>query len=213
MKNNSKINLHRQTSGKPWRVLLLICALLGFTWSMAAAKPKAEKLKEYELKAAYIYNFIKFTEWAEETSKDEKTPLIIGVFNEAQYISLSKVLKGKRKEASPIQVTQLSKNDFKTGKTLSRCHVLFFPATLKKKQETLIGKQIKGQAILTIGERDKFVDDGGMVNFVIDKKKVRFEINLKAVEEAGLRIRAKLVRLAKRVIRKEKSKESQDNEK
>jgi hypothetical protein len=213
MKNNLKINLHRHTSGKRWRMLLLLIgALLAFTWSMAAAKPKSGKLKEYELKAAYIYNFIKFTDWPGEAIKDDKTPLIIGVFNEDQYIGLSNVLKNKKKEASLIKIVQLTAKDIKAGEKLPRCHVLFFPARLKKKQESLVGKQIQGQAILTIGERDKFVDDGGMVNFVIEKKKIRFEINLKAVDEAGLQIRAKLVRLAKRVIKKEESKESQDNE-
>ena len=74
-----------------------------------------------------------------------------------------------------------------------------------------VTKRLNGRAVLTIGEQDKFLEKGGIVNFVREKKKIRFEINLNVAEQARLQIRAKLVRLAKRVIKKKKSKEGEND--
>ena len=198
------------------RLLLALCFVLSGSASLTSAKSHKEQLKEYELKAAYIYNFIKFTDWPKDTFKEEKDPLIIGVFNEDQQKSLSKILKEKKKDNRPIQIVHLKNDDDKSEKKLQSCQVLFFPDTLKKSDELVIFKHIKNHPILTIGERNQFLETGGMINFILEKKKIRFEINLIEADKAKLQIRAKLVRLAKRVIKKEESdkeEETHDKEK
>ena len=180
-------------------IVLTVSALISHT----DAKSHAERRKEIELKAAYIYNFIKFTDWPKDTFKDEKEPLIIGVFDEDQQENLSKVLREKSKNNHPIQVLHLKKQDIQSKENVQRCQILFFPKTFKNSDEQSVFKHIQNHPVLTIGERNKFLEAGGMINFVLEKKKIRFEINLIAVEKAGLKIRAKLLKLAKRVIRKE----------
>jgi hypothetical protein len=60
---------------------------------------------------------------------------------------------------------------------------------------------VKNQSVLTVADTQEFLDAGGIVNFVIEDNKVRFDVNLTASEKAGLKIRSQLLRLAKRVIK------------
>ena len=61
-------------------------------------------------------------------------------------------------------------------------------------------QSVKGHSVLFVGDAKNFLESGGMINFIKENEKVRFEINNKAAKEAGLDIRSKLLRLAKRVI-------------
>ena len=67
---------------------------------------------------------------------------------------------------------------------------------------------LKNSAVLTVGEREDFLENGGNINFLVEKKKVRFEINLASVKRNNLKIRSKLVKLAKRVVKEERPKKT-----
>jgi len=60
--------------------------------------------------------------------------------------------------------------------------------------------------VLTVGETVDFLEVGGIINFIVEEKKIRFEINVAAARKAGLKVRSKLLRLAKRVVREKPSK-------
>jgi hypothetical protein len=84
--------------------------------------------------------------------------------------------------------------------TLKRCHLLFICPSEKKTINEIIDL-VKDQGVLTVSDTQEFLDAGGIVNFVIEDNKVRFDINLTASEKAGLKIRSQLLRLAKKVVK------------
>lgn len=87
-------------------------------------------------------------------------------------------------------------------KEADACHVVFISSSLGRKGEALL-EELAGRAILSIGETYDFIQSGGMISFVREGTKIRFEINQQTAENSGLRISSKLLNLAKRVIAKE----------
>ncbi len=79
------------------------------------------------------------------------------------------------------------------------CHVLFIGEGEKRQLASVLAN-VKGSPVLTVGESQRFVNQGGMIGFCLEENKIRFEINLESAEKAQLRISAKLLALAKTVI-------------
>jgi hypothetical protein len=84
-------------------------------------------------------------------------------------------------------------------KQLRPCHILFVSASERSRLGPLL-ESVEGSGTLTISEIDSFASLGGMINFVIENHKVRFEINPEAITRAGLRVNAQLLKLA-RIVR------------
>jgi hypothetical protein len=104
----------------------------------------------------------------------------------------------KLKKSQKINDTQWNKR----METLKSCHVLLLCDCDFGPIESLgrIVKALKGSSVLTVGETDRFLESGGIINFLMEEEKARFEINDGAAKQAKLKIRSKLLRLAKRVI-------------
>ena len=94
----------------------------------------------------------------------------------------------------------------KYEKALKKCPVLFFHASEGNDFYDII-ELVGDNGTLTVGEAKSFVDKGGIIGFVIEKKKIRFEVNLPAAKRANLKISSKLLRLAKKVIEEKKATE------
>ena len=84
--------------------------------------------------------------------------------------------------------------------SIKQCHLLFICASEAKNLKEIL-KLIKDKNILTVGETGDFLTEGGIINFVVDDKKVRFEINLEASDKAKLKISSQLLQLAKKVTK------------
>jgi len=82
---------------------------------------------------------------------------------------------------------------------------LLFICRSEKEQLGKIINIVKDHNVLTVGDMNDFLESGGIINFVIDDQKVRFEINNNAAKQEKLNIRSKLLRLAKKVIEEETS--------
>jgi hypothetical protein len=173
----------------------------------------SEASREYQVKAAFLYNFIKFVDWPEESS-DSNKPIIIGIIGNDPFGSAFDPIKDKPvKERKVIvkwfkgldELEKSSQMD-KSGKhpqieAIRECNLLFICHSEKEKlKETL--DLLKDRSILTVADMQGFLESGGIVNFVIEENKVGFEINLVAAEHAKLEIRSQLLRLAKRVVEK-----------
>ena len=79
------------------------------------------------------------------------------------------------------------------------CQILFIGESQQKRAPSLLTR-IQGNPILTVGDTEHFVQDGGMIGFLLEENKIRFEINLEAAEHAKLRLSSRLLALAKRVL-------------
>ena len=147
---------------------------------------------EYQIEAAYIYNFAKFVDWPAQAFASKNAPMVIGVLGDNVFGgSLERIINGRE-----INGHQLQFEKFDSATEITNCQVLFISASEKSHLSKILG-QLRGANILTVGETDNFIGDGGMIYLFIDEEnKVRFQINNDAAKKAGLTISSKLLSLA-----------------
>jgi hypothetical protein len=175
---------------RSWKVGWLWLQLL--VVGVCGGEPAA---KEYQVKAAFLYNFAKFVEWPSQSFPDATTPITVGILGENPFgDELEKLAGGRRINGRTILVKQVQSAAAARG-----AHILFVSAGEDGRFAAL--KDGLGP-VLTVGESDAFSRRGGMINFVFEGEKIRFEINVGQAEAAGLRISAQLQKLATRVWRK-----------
>ena len=153
------------------------------------------EFKVYEVKAAYLYNFTKFTDWPAAAFSASNAPLVIGIVGEDPFgKTIDAVMNGEVVHGHPLVVKRLGAGDDFQG-----CHILFFSQSEKKRLPDLLNR-IKGRSVLSIGEVSGFAEQGGMVNLIVANKTVKMEINQGVATQAGLQISAKLLKLAHLVL-------------
>lgn len=156
----------------------------------------AQAPREGEVKAAFVYNFAKFVDWPPQAFADPSSPIIIGIVADDSFgDALDRAVEGKIVQGRKIVVKRWSRDQ-----SFPHCHILFISSTESNFLKEIFQK-IKGSSVLTIGEADGFAQQGGMINLVLSDNKVRFEINQKNAESAGLNISSKLLTLAKTVLK------------
>jgi uncharacterized protein DUF4154 len=150
---------------------------------------------EYEVKAAFLFHFAQFIEWPEAAFRDANSPLVYCTIGADPFHgALEASLLGKKMDGHGFQVRHARQISEIQG-----CHVLFIGGGEKGQLASVLAN-VKGSPVLTVGESERFVDDGGMIGFCVEENKIRFKINLESAEKAQLRISAKLLALAKIVI-------------
>jgi YfiR/HmsC-like len=184
---------------------LIVLALVLFAAVLAAETPTdSEANREYQIKAAFLYNFIKFVDWPNETSASDK-PIIIGIIGKNPFGTAFEPMKDKpAKDRKVIVKWFTGLDELKTDKhpqieDIRGCNLLFVCSSEKEKlKETL--DLVKDRSILTVADMQGFLETGGIVNFILEENKVGFEINVAAAKQAKLEIRSNLLRLARRIV-------------
>ncbi len=178
----------------PGLLLGVLAAMLLFP-ARAMGQPPSATATEYQVKAAFLYNFAKFVEWPPASFPSASAPLQICVLGrdpfgqELRDITQDKAVNGRRLEVQHVADTQQARS----------CHILFI-ALSEKTQLKPILDSLRGTSVLTVGDTKGFTERGGMINFVLDNDRVTFEVNQRAAEEAGLKISSKLLSVAKGAI-------------
>jgi hypothetical protein len=172
---------------------LLLLLLLALPAVLAGAQEASSPAPlEYEIKAAFLYNFVKFVEWPPEAFAGERSPLTICIYGTDPFgASLDGVVRGESLGERRLLVQRPEEPD-----DLRDCHVLFVSRSERQRMPEVLAR-VEGAPVLTVGDADGFLRAGGMINFVLEENKVRFLINQAAAERSGLRISSKLLRLAK----------------
>ena len=183
-------------AGLPWtrrasrRGAILLLAALALP---LAARALASD--EYRTKGEFLYDFAKFVEWPRDSNVGSKGELRVCVLGSGEVTSvLSKVMRGK--SAGRRDVTVRPVNDL-TG--ASWCSIFFLTKSADMEPE-VIANSLGLASILTVGEVSGFASRGLMVNFITQESGVRFEINERVAQRAGLKISSKLLRLAAAVV-------------
>jgi hypothetical protein len=173
--------------------LLILVAFLAQILLAQAARTASET----ELKAAFVYNFAKFVTWPQES---KVKPLEIGVLGDQELgVTLHELLEGKNLGGRPLSVAIFtSMND------LRATDVLFIRSDRHQTLEAAL-RVTHGMPVLTVGESADFTELGGIVQLVREGNKMRFDVNVAAAEDAGLRIQAQLLKLARNTSRTEAS--------
>lgn len=173
--------------------VVILLLLLALTCGVLHTRVQGQAANEYQVKAAFLYNFVKFVEWPAEAFSSGG-PLVIGVVGNDPFGSaLDQAISGKN-----VSGRQLIIRRFKVGQDLRACHILFISSSEQNRLAQII-HSLRGASVLTVGEMGQFNQQGGIINFIMEASKVRFEINAGMAEQSGLKISSKLLALAKAV--------------
>jgi hypothetical protein len=146
----------------------------------------ASDLPEYDIKAAYLFNFAKFVEWPTRAFPSPSAPLVIGLLGSDPFGGrLDRITQGE-----VIHGHQLCR----TVGELKGCQMVFIPKT----QSDRVGEAlaaVRGTGALTVGDSDGFVAQGGMIGFVTTGNTVRFHIDAAAAQREDLAISSRLLKL------------------
>lgn len=171
-----------------WLAILLLL----FRGLLSAAE--APQSLEYQVKGAFLVKFAMFVEWPVKTFPDAKTPITIGILGHDPFGSEFETALGKEvANGRPFNLKR-----FKSPEELADCHMLFVNASESERLPEILNA-IRNKAVLVVGDHERFAHRGGMVNFIKEGGRVRFEVNTAAVEASGLKISAKLLQVAKPV--------------
>jgi hypothetical protein len=172
--------------------MIAVLVVFPFTRSSAAEFPGSP---EYQLKAAFLYNFIKFTEWPDHQSKTNREHFIIGVLGKDPFGPvLDHVVQGETVDNKPIVV----KRFIKMEQAAVDSHVLFISVSEENNIPAILSL-LDGQSVLTVSESKDFAPRGGMIQLRTENNKIVFDINFEAVKRARLTMNAQLLKLAKTV--------------
>lgn len=146
---------------------------------------------EYKVKAAFLYNFAKFVEWPAETLAKDPS-FVIGIVGEDPFGKLiDEAVAGKTVRDKPIVVKRFSRIEDAAG-----AHILFI-SNSEAEHVPRIVKQLNRAPVLTVSDINRFAERGGMVQLETEQSRVRFAINIAAVERAGLKPSSQLLKLAR----------------
>jgi hypothetical protein len=155
-------------------------------------QPQSVPSIEYQVKAAFLFNFAKFVEWPPDAFPSEKTPITLCVFRYDPFGGvLDEVIRGKTINNRELAVRRINELP-----DLKSCHLVFVSAR-EDKLLSEIEKGVKGESVLLVGESGDFAERGGAVQFFLEANKLRFAVNVDVAQRAQLQISAKLLALAK----------------
>ncbi|SRR5579871_1534410 len=152
----------------------------------------AQETDETHVKAAFLFNFAKFAEWPAATFKSPSDPFrycVVG--SPATARVLTEITAGKTVDGHPLLIQPLPE-----GTVSPSCQILFVSGSAMAKTRILLG-DLKGKSVLTVGETPGFTAGYGIVNFIVEDGRVRFEINPQAAEQAHLQLSSRLLSLAR----------------
>src|ERR1700732_494770 len=169
--------------------LALICAAPSH--AAAADGAAAAPAREYEIKAAFLYNFTKFVDWPAATFADAGAPIVIGVLGDSPCAqALERLVKDRKVNGRTIVVRRIASAEE------AKVTQLLFVGSAQEAQFAALERALQSLPVLTVGESPGFASQGGAIDFVPQGDKIRFEININAAEHAGLKISAQLQKLA-----------------
>jgi hypothetical protein len=147
---------------------------------------------EYQVKAAFLLNFAKFVEWPSDTFQSEKAPIILCVFRHDPFGStLDEIIRGKtinNREVAARRINELQ--------DLKACQMVFV-STGEDQRLSEVLNSLRGASALVVGEGEDFAEHGGGIQFFLEDNKLRFAVNLDAVQKARLSVSSKLLALAR----------------
>ena len=174
--------------------------------------------QEYQIKAAFLFNFLKFVEWPKSKTNDSNEPIIISIIGENVFQNAFDNIKDKTIEGKKVIVKQykgISELDNSPEKhpqieAIRESHLLFICPSEKNHTPNIL-ESVKEHGLLTVADYKGFLEAGGIINLIMEEKKVKFEINMIAARQSGVQIRSQLLRLAKNVIKQETSSADTDS--
>jgi hypothetical protein len=192
-KGDARGGLPKRGVRPSWRqtaalILAALLSLAGAPVNWAQAVPPGE----YQLKAAFLFNFAKFIDWPPASFANPQSPFTICILGADPFgRAMDDALQGKMIGDRPVAVERV--RDLAEAR---HCQMVFI-SSLEKRQLREILDGLRGTSALVVGETDGFAAAGGVIQFALEENRVRFLINTDAAGRAGLKVSSKLLSLAR----------------
>lgn len=165
-----------------------------FLTSLDARPALAQNLSEYEVKAGFLYQFTQFVDWPVNPSFEDSAPFELCIVGANPFGEVLRSIEVQKVGSHPVAVRPQT-----NWKDAGTCEMVFISASEQRSMKKIL-RELSGKPVLTVSETSDFIEQGGMINFTSEGRKIRFEINQQSAERNGLKISSKLLKLAVRVI-------------
>jgi hypothetical protein len=174
------------------RYLLMACLMFA---ALLPQVMRSQTLRENQLKAAFILNFARFTEWPADAFAATNSPLIVGVLGTDSFTPiLAETVHNESVQGHPLKVEH-----YRTLAELKACHILFISVT-ESARLTQVLNAVKDRPVLTVSEIEDSAYRGVIIRMYNQNNRIQLRINLPAAKEARLSLSSKLIRVAAEVI-------------
>jgi hypothetical protein len=173
-------------------LLTFVSLLLGGAGKGTRAQTAGE---EYRVKAAFIFHFAQLVDWPAEKPTGTDHSLVLCTLGADPFQGvLEGTVAGKAIGNRIVRIRHLGE-----PQDMQACQIVFLGRAQSKRIPVLVA-DLHNAPVLTVGETAGFLDAGGMIDFLLQDNKLRFEVNLDAAESADLKIGSRLLVLAQRVV-------------
>lgn len=173
------------------RRAVLAALLAGWLGASSAAIAQPEQ----HVKAAFVFNFVRFTEWPPQRFDSHDSPLYLCIWSgDPGLLESMKSLAGRSIDQRQMRVLEVDRPD-----DLGRCHALFIGDATPRGAAPGWLRRAESLGVLTMGDSEGFATAGGMIGLVSDGSRMRFEINDRAVKRSGLKLGSQLHQLGRGV--------------
>lgn len=185
------------TAASPWeghpRAIMFGVGLLLASLALFPIDASAQEYRsgEYELKAAILFNLVKFVEWPAAAYSSVRSPTVLCTLGRDPFGSALNEFAGNSVNGRPLVIRRLQRDDDPHG-----CHLIYISSSERKLLAQLL-KALQGGPVLTVGEMEQFATRGGMIQLTVEDKQVHFTINLSVASREQLRIRSNLLALSR----------------
>jgi hypothetical protein len=177
---------------RPKKLFCAFFAALTFMSAGPGLPAQTTVSREYQIKAAFLFNFAQFVDWPPTAFTNAEAPLCIGVLGEDPFgTALEQTVLGET-----VHNRKLIVQHSRRVEDLTACQLVFISKSEKGHLAEILSK-LDGREALTVSEIDGFARRGGIINFYLDGNKVRFEINPTIAQQVGLKMSSQLLSLGK----------------
>lgn len=170
------------------RLLLAVCVIPAAAEQVCGAQILQSGLDERQVKAAFVYNFLKFVQWPD----DRTTAFVLGIVGDDDLVTvLEQITRDKTIQGRTPVVRKIKSTD-----DVLSCEVVFVTASEDRRTPHIL-QRLEGASVLTIGETPHFLGEGGIIRFYVEGSRLRFQINAENANRAGLKISSQLLSLAR----------------
>jgi len=167
--------------------LAMLCLMIGIA---LPADICAGTVEEYSVKAALAFNFARFTDWPSDNIADSPKTFNICILGDNAVLEAFAGVEGKRVKGRRIVLKRV-----RSMRKSVDCELLFVSGSPRELLPKIFAA-VEGKPVLTIGEMAGFAEAGGIINLIKTRNRIKFEVNLKAAQKAGLKISSRILKLA-----------------
>jgi hypothetical protein len=173
------------------------------TWCLCIllANPSLAASTEYEVKAAFLYNFAKFVDWPAQAFAGNGSAFTMCLAGDPFEGALDRTIQGEVLDGKPLMVRRIT-----GGEDIQGCQIVYVGPSEADRSKEIISAAANAP-ILTVGETDDFINDGGIVRFVKTAGRIHFQVNPDAAQRVSLKVSSRLLRLADIVRPRQRARE------